>query len=190
MAEEPKWGMGRDARGVHSLSRLEDGGPVRVLVTEQPVGLTSEPTLRDLSQALIAVGFLTARPAVGCSLPSGPTGRLLTAQGHPRAIFRRAIERGNLIAAEMTARELGRIARADVARRPEGSGTPLALHGLVATPAARGTKTCRSRRRHWPRRLSRCWGAAATQRRCRRFRSWLNARLGSRSGRRYLHEAT
>jgi hypothetical protein len=33
----------------------------------------------------------------------------LTAQGHPRAIFKRAIERGNLVVSEMAARELGRI---------------------------------------------------------------------------------
>src|SRR5207302_596536 len=44
----------RDEKGIHSLSRLEDG-PVRVLVTEQHVGNASEPTLRDLSEALIAV---------------------------------------------------------------------------------------------------------------------------------------
>jgi hypothetical protein len=31
----------------------------------------------------------------------------LTAQGHPRAIFHRAIERKNLLVAETTARELG-----------------------------------------------------------------------------------
>jgi hypothetical protein len=31
----------------------------------------------------------------------------VTAQGHPRAIFRRAIERGNVLVAEATARELG-----------------------------------------------------------------------------------
>jgi hypothetical protein len=31
----------------------------------------------------------------------------LTAQGHPRAIFRRAVERKNLLIAEATARELG-----------------------------------------------------------------------------------
>jgi hypothetical protein len=31
----------------------------------------------------------------------------MTAQGHPRAIFQRAVERGNLVAAESTARELG-----------------------------------------------------------------------------------
>jgi hypothetical protein len=33
----------------------------------------------------------------------------LTAQGHPRRIFQTAIERGNLVLAEATARELGRI---------------------------------------------------------------------------------
>ncbi len=32
-----------------------DSGPVRVMVTEEHVGPTSEPTLRDLSEALIAV---------------------------------------------------------------------------------------------------------------------------------------
>ena len=31
----------------------------------------------------------------------------MTAQGHPRAIFHRAIERGNLLVAETTLRELG-----------------------------------------------------------------------------------
>ena len=35
MAEEPEWGLRRDALGIHGLSRLEDGGPVRVMVTEQ-----------------------------------------------------------------------------------------------------------------------------------------------------------
>jgi 2-polyprenyl-6-methoxyphenol hydroxylase-like FAD-dependent oxidoreductase len=59
MAEEPEWGIRRDALGLHSLNRLEDGGPVRVMVTEQHIGPTGgptgEPTLRDLSEALIAV---------------------------------------------------------------------------------------------------------------------------------------
>jgi hypothetical protein len=31
----------------------------------------------------------------------------VTAQGHPRAIFKRAIERGNVVIAEATAREIG-----------------------------------------------------------------------------------
>ena len=33
----------------------------------------------------------------------------MTAQGHPRTIFQRAIENGNLVIAEATARELGRL---------------------------------------------------------------------------------
>jgi len=51
----PEWGIRHDALGVHSLSRLEDGGPVRVMVTEQYLGPNSEPALHDLSEALIAV---------------------------------------------------------------------------------------------------------------------------------------
>ncbi len=65
-AEEPELGIRHDDLGVHSFGRLEyeirdgevvymDGGPVRVMVTERHVGSTSEPTLRDLSEALIAV---------------------------------------------------------------------------------------------------------------------------------------
>jgi 3-(3-hydroxy-phenyl)propionate hydroxylase len=54
MAEEPEWGLRRDTHGIYSLSRLEDGKTVRVLVTEQCLGRTGEPTLRDLSAALIA----------------------------------------------------------------------------------------------------------------------------------------
>ncbi len=54
MAEEPAWGVRRDALGVHGLSRMEDGGTVRVLVTEQRLAWTGEPTLRDLSAALVA----------------------------------------------------------------------------------------------------------------------------------------
>jgi 2-polyprenyl-6-methoxyphenol hydroxylase-like FAD-dependent oxidoreductase len=54
LAEEPEWGLRRDAQGVHAFSRLE-GGRVGVLVTEQYAGHTGEPTLRDLSEALIAV---------------------------------------------------------------------------------------------------------------------------------------
>jgi FAD binding domain len=59
-------GIRHDAAGVHALGRLEyeivdgevvykDGGPVRVMLTEQHVGPTTEPTLRDLSEGLIAV---------------------------------------------------------------------------------------------------------------------------------------
>ncbi len=53
--EPPEWGIRRDAIGIHALSKLEDRKRVRVLVTERHVGATTEPTLRDLSEALIAV---------------------------------------------------------------------------------------------------------------------------------------
>ena len=54
------------AFGIHSLGKVEyeiregevvygEGGTVRVMVTEEHVGPASEPTLRDLSEALIAV---------------------------------------------------------------------------------------------------------------------------------------
>jgi 2-polyprenyl-6-methoxyphenol hydroxylase-like FAD-dependent oxidoreductase len=66
MAEEPELGIHRNAFGIHSFGRLEyeirdgevvykDSGPVGVMVTEEHVGPASEPTLRDLSEALIAV---------------------------------------------------------------------------------------------------------------------------------------
>ena len=55
MAEEPKWGAHQDALGLHGIIRLENGGPVRVLLTERQLGPADEPSLRDLSQALIAV---------------------------------------------------------------------------------------------------------------------------------------
>jgi 3-(3-hydroxy-phenyl)propionate hydroxylase len=66
MAEEPEWGIHRTALGIHSFGRLdyeirdgevvyEDAGPVRVMVPEQHPGTAGEPTLRDLSAALIAV---------------------------------------------------------------------------------------------------------------------------------------
>ena len=66
MAEEPELGIRHDALGTHAFGREEyeirdgevvfsDHGPVRVMVTEEHVGPTSEPTLSDLSEALIAV---------------------------------------------------------------------------------------------------------------------------------------
>jgi len=55
MAGEPEWGMRHDATGMHSLSRLDDRGLVRVLVTERQHGGNGEPGLGDLSEALAAV---------------------------------------------------------------------------------------------------------------------------------------
>ena len=66
MAEEPELGIHRDALGQHAIGRVEyeirdgtvvyaDSGPVGIMVTEATLGPADEPTLRDLSQALIAV---------------------------------------------------------------------------------------------------------------------------------------
>jgi hypothetical protein len=54
LAEEPEWGLHRDARGIYGLSRLPSGR-VQAMVSEPHAGGTGEPTLRDLSAALIAV---------------------------------------------------------------------------------------------------------------------------------------
>lgn len=53
--ESPVWGIRHDAIGVHSLAAAEEGGPVRVMVTERRLGPASEPTLQELSEALAAV---------------------------------------------------------------------------------------------------------------------------------------
>jgi 2-polyprenyl-6-methoxyphenol hydroxylase-like FAD-dependent oxidoreductase len=66
MAEEPPLGVHRNAFGIHAFGKTEyeihngevvyaKGGPISVTVTEQHVGPATEPTLRDLSEALIAV---------------------------------------------------------------------------------------------------------------------------------------
>ena len=66
MAEEPELGARKDAAGTHGIGRVEyeirdgavvfaDHGPVRVMVTEQYAGPRSEPTLDDVSEALVAV---------------------------------------------------------------------------------------------------------------------------------------
>jgi 3-(3-hydroxy-phenyl)propionate hydroxylase len=55
ITEEPPRGVRHDAIGVHGMHRLEDGETVRVVVTERQLGPSSEPTLRDLSEALITV---------------------------------------------------------------------------------------------------------------------------------------
>ena len=66
LAESPEWGVRKDANGMHGLSRVEyeirdgkivfaDSGPVRAMVTEAQLGPASEPTLQDLSEALVNV---------------------------------------------------------------------------------------------------------------------------------------
>ncbi len=52
---EPEWGIRHDALGVHALSEPTNGGPVRVMVTEQRIGPSSDPTLEDLRRAVVDV---------------------------------------------------------------------------------------------------------------------------------------
>jgi 2-polyprenyl-6-methoxyphenol hydroxylase-like FAD-dependent oxidoreductase len=54
LTEKPPQGVRRDEIGVHGLQPLEDG-TVRVVVTERELGPNSEPSLSDLSEALITV---------------------------------------------------------------------------------------------------------------------------------------
>ncbi len=55
VTEEPPRGVRVDAIGVHGLHRMEEQGPVRVVVTEQRLRRGDQPTLRELSEALVAV---------------------------------------------------------------------------------------------------------------------------------------
>src|SRR4051794_7312083 len=55
VTEEPPAGPRFDAIGVHGLQRLEDGRTMRIVVTEKEVGPSGEPTLAELSHALVTV---------------------------------------------------------------------------------------------------------------------------------------
>jgi 2-polyprenyl-6-methoxyphenol hydroxylase-like FAD-dependent oxidoreductase len=66
LTEEPETGMRRTRSGMHAIGKREyeikggeviygKGGTVRIMLTESQVGNTDEPTLRDLSEGLIAV---------------------------------------------------------------------------------------------------------------------------------------
>jgi 2-polyprenyl-6-methoxyphenol hydroxylase-like FAD-dependent oxidoreductase len=55
MREEPEFGIRHDDNGTQAMGRLDDGKRVGVVVSERYAGQTGEPTLRDLSRALVAV---------------------------------------------------------------------------------------------------------------------------------------
>jgi 3-(3-hydroxy-phenyl)propionate hydroxylase len=54
VSEEPEWGIRHDDNGTQAIGRLDDGR-ARLVVSQRYVGQTGEPTLRDLSEALVAV---------------------------------------------------------------------------------------------------------------------------------------
>jgi 2-polyprenyl-6-methoxyphenol hydroxylase-like FAD-dependent oxidoreductase len=66
MAQEPELGIRQDERGIHALGKVDyeirdgeiiwgDGGRIRIMVTEAEPGAAVEPTLGDISDALISV---------------------------------------------------------------------------------------------------------------------------------------
>jgi hypothetical protein len=52
MAEQPEIGMRREGGGIGPVNPADGGGPFRVVLTEQRVDHTREPTLQDLRDAL------------------------------------------------------------------------------------------------------------------------------------------
>ncbi|WP_181169715.1 FAD-dependent monooxygenase [Mesorhizobium sp. B2-3-13] len=55
MAEEPALGFRSDAYGIHAIGKIEESARVGVVLTERQLTTGGEPTLRDLSEALVAV---------------------------------------------------------------------------------------------------------------------------------------
>ena len=109
MTEEPETGIRRTPSGMHAIGKVEyeikggeviykKGGTVGVMLTESQVGNTDEPTLRDLSERLIAVygtdyGIhsptldhqVHRHDSAGCDLPrqTRPAGRRRGARSFP-----------------------------------------------------------------------------------------------------------
>lgn len=54
MSGDPEFGISRDEKGIHALGPAENGR-VGVVLREEEVGNTDDPTLEDLRQALVAV---------------------------------------------------------------------------------------------------------------------------------------
>jgi hypothetical protein len=85
-----------------------------------PVSTTSSTTSSGSASAIVCatarnstlrgVGVIAGAYSRRVREPAGPTrrGGATTSQGHPRAIYERAIERENLVVAEAILRELGR----------------------------------------------------------------------------------
>jgi len=55
VAERPKWGIHQDASGIHAIGKMENGESARIVLTETQLCLDSEPTLRDVSEALVGI---------------------------------------------------------------------------------------------------------------------------------------
>jgi len=54
-SEEPEWGFRENTAGSHGIGKLDEGRRARLVLTESKPGPAGEPTLREVSEALIAV---------------------------------------------------------------------------------------------------------------------------------------
>jgi len=54
MADEPEIGMRPEGGGIGPVNRAEGGGPFRVVLVERELDHSGDPTLKDLSEALVA----------------------------------------------------------------------------------------------------------------------------------------
>jgi 2-polyprenyl-6-methoxyphenol hydroxylase-like FAD-dependent oxidoreductase len=54
-AQEPKWGMHRNEKGINAFAKLDDGKRARVVLTERHVGQGGTPDLHHVREALIAI---------------------------------------------------------------------------------------------------------------------------------------
>jgi len=54
-SKEPEWGFRHDALGTHALGKMTNARQVGIVLTERQPGNASEPTMRDVSELLIAV---------------------------------------------------------------------------------------------------------------------------------------
>jgi 3-(3-hydroxy-phenyl)propionate hydroxylase len=55
MRDEPPFGFRHDALGVHAIGKIDNGPSVGVVLTEPRLPIDGEPTLRNVSEALVAV---------------------------------------------------------------------------------------------------------------------------------------
>ncbi|MHC2466137.1 FAD-dependent monooxygenase [Bradyrhizobium embrapense] len=55
MSDEPEWGFRQDEAGIYAIGKVEDGDRVRLVLTERQLGTDREPTLREVSERLVAV---------------------------------------------------------------------------------------------------------------------------------------
>ncbi|MET0231947.1 MAG: FAD-dependent monooxygenase [Rhodanobacteraceae bacterium] len=54
-ADEPEWGFRHDASGSHGIGKTGNGNAARIVLTERELHANGDATLRDVSEALVAI---------------------------------------------------------------------------------------------------------------------------------------